>query len=118
MPNFLFFLFLWTVPIGAVVFMVAWLPTRRLAHRSRVWRFLLSSIASLAVAPTGLEICGREAILPASCILYEAAFSLTSAVTDLVSFFYIHGAFPVVTLALVIFSCWSYYAERGRNAAS
>ena len=64
--SIVFVMFLWTVPIGAVLFAIAWLPTRGLTARSRIWRLVLSSIVGLAVTPTTLQICGRDYICPAS----------------------------------------------------
>src|SRR5262245_61545816 len=108
-----FILFLWSVSIGTVLFAIAWLPTRLLASRSRIWRLFLSSIAGLAAAPTVLEICGRHYICPATyaCLMLLAPDSLRRSIG------LAYGILPLVTVAALIFCVWSYFVERRRKLA-
>jgi len=114
MPQIFFPAFLWTVPLGAVLFVIAWLPTRRLSHQSRPWRFLLSSIVALALTPTPLEVCGQQFLFPASnvSLMLLASDPLRRAMGM------VYGILPLVTFASVVFCVWSYYVERARKVAS
>jgi NADH:ubiquinone oxidoreductase subunit 2 (subunit N) len=100
-----------TVSIGAILFAIAWLPTRNLTRRSRMWRFLLSSIAALAVAPTIVEFCGQECICPAT---YASLMLLAPDATRR-SIGLAYGVLPLLTAAVIIFGMWSYYVERKRH---
>jgi hypothetical protein len=108
----IFVLFIWTVLIGAILFAIAWLPTRRLAKRSRIWRLFLASIAGLAVGPTILDFCGRDYICPASF----ASLMLLAPDTLRRSTGLVFGILPVATVAALIFCIWSYYVEKRRKA--
>lgn len=109
--GYMFFIF--TVPIGAALFAIAWLPTRRLASRSRTWRFALAGVAALGAAPTIANICGSDYIVPAVWV------SLALRSPDPVLRFtgLAHGFLPLVAFAAVIFCFWSYYVERTRHSA-
>jgi hypothetical protein len=110
--QIVFILFLWTVAVGAVLFAIAWLPTRKLARRSRIWRVLLSCIVALAITPTTIEFCGQWCIAPASFA------SLMLLAPDAVrrSIGLAYGVLPLVTFAAVVFCAWSYYVDRARTA--
>jgi hypothetical protein len=108
-----FIMFLWTVPMGAVLFAIAWLPTRQLASRSRTWRLFLSSVVGLSVAPTMLEFCGRNYICPA---IY-ASLMLLAPDSPRRCVGLVHGILPLVTATALIFCVWSYHVERARKIA-
>lgn len=103
--------FAYTVPVAAVSMAITWLPTRRLARRSRFWRFLLATIAACGVAPTVANICGSEYIVPAVWV------SLASRSGDPVYRWLgvSQGILPLVCFAAVVFCIWSYYAESTRH---
>jgi hypothetical protein len=115
MPNIFLPAFLWSVPVGAVVFALAWLPSRRLTQRSKLWRITLSTVAALAVAPSVGDFCGSQTIVPAVLFL---AMSIFSASADLLTRLpvFARGALPVLILAAVIFYVWSYFETRRRAA--
>jgi len=108
-----FMLFLWTVPIGAVLFAIAGLPARRSARLSRIWRGILSSIIAFAITPTTIEFCGQRCIAPAS--FASSMLLAPDAVRRSIGLAY--GVFPLVTFAAVVFCIWSYYVERARKVA-
>ena len=117
MANIFFPAFLWTVPIGAVLFIVAWLSVRQRASRSKTWRFVLSGIAALAVTPSVADFCGTQTVMPAVFFLAVSVLSESARLLDRLAFFTL-GALPVVMFAVVIFFVWNYFVEKRRNAAS
>src|SRR5258707_2438167 len=108
-----FAFFLPTVVIGAVLFLIVWLLTRRRMAQRRLWRFLVSCLAAFAVAPTSAPCCGVYCIVPASFT------SLMILAPDPVrrAMGFMAGHFSLVSGSLIIFSIWSYFAERKLYAA-
>jgi hypothetical protein len=111
--QFGYMFFIYTVPIGAALFAIAWLPTRRLAVRSRIWRFMLASVAAVGITPTLANICGSDYIVPAVWI----SLALRSPDPLWRSTGLAYGILPLITFAAVIFCIWSYFLERGRHDA-
>src|ERR1700733_9247041 len=112
--QILFGFFLPTMLIGAFLFLIVWLPTRRLKPHGRFWRFLLSGITAFAFAPTSMEFCGRYDIAPASfaSLMILAPDPLRRSVG------FVSGVLPLLAVSLAIFFVWSYYAERKCQAAA
>ena len=113
MPNVVLLPFLWTVLIGATVFTMAWLPTRLLVRRSRTWRFILSGVAALAIAPSVGNFCGSESVVPAALFLFMSLLEVTADLLARLTLF-AQGAIPVAAIAMAVFFPWTYYVERHR----
>lgn len=111
MPNVSLLPFVWTGLVGAVVFTLAWLPSRRLVQRSRIWRFVLSSIAALSVAPSVGNFCGSDAVVPAVLFLSMSVLGVSVDLLARLALF-ARGAIPVAAIEVAVFFPWTYYAQR------
>ena len=108
-----FLAFAFTVPIGLVLFALAWLPTRGLAHSSRIWRLVLASFLAVGFAPSVANICGRDYIVPASwASLYVVSHDDVLRAAGLSC-----GIFPLIAFVAILFCIWSYYVERKKPVA-
>jgi hypothetical protein len=110
----LFDAFLWTVPVGAGLFVVAWLLSRRFSGHITVKAVVLSSFAALALTPTVMNFCGQDYIAPASftSLMIFAPDPARRSVG------FIHGILPLLAFAAAAFFLWRCYVDRKRKVAS
>lgn len=98
--------------VGLPLTALLWFVTRRTVRHSRLGRLAVCTLAAISLTPTACAVCGTRTLLPAIFI------SLNSLSTDSETRFIglVYGVLPIVTVAALAFSVWSYYAERHRAA--